>query len=72
LDELNDVADRGATATEWLFGGQGVMAADEIELLHTVGNEGSCRVANRCGYVLESLPPKFPDEGHRHVRKRPT
>ena len=64
------------TATEWLFGGQDVMPADEIELLHTVGNEGSCRVAQKCGYVLESvlapMPPKFPDAGHRHLRKRPT
>jgi len=49
--------------------------AGEIELLHTVGNEGSCRVAQKCGYVLESvlapMPPKFPDEGHRHLRRRP-
>ena len=63
------------TATEWLFGLQDIMPADEIELLHTVGNEGSCRVAQKCGYVLESLlapmPPKFPNEGHRHLRKRP-
>jgi RimJ/RimL family protein N-acetyltransferase len=63
------------TATEWLFGGQRIMATDEIELLHTVGNEGSCRVAQKCGYVLESvlapMPPKFPAEGHRHLRKRP-
>ena len=62
-------------ATEWLFSGQDILAADEIELLHTVGNEGSCRVAQKCGYVLESvlapMPPKFPDEGHRHLRKRP-
>lgn len=62
-------------ATEWLFGGQDIMPADEIELLHTVGNEGSCRVAQKCGYVLDSvlapMPPKFPDEGHRHLRKRP-
>jgi RimJ/RimL family protein N-acetyltransferase len=63
------------TATQWLFGEQDVMPADEIELLHTVGNEGSCRVAHKCGYILESvlapLPPKFPDQGHRHLRKRP-
>jgi RimJ/RimL family protein N-acetyltransferase len=63
------------TATEWLFGGQDIMPADEVELLHTVGNEGSCRVAQKCGYVLESvippLPPRFPEEGHRHLRKRP-
>jgi RimJ/RimL family protein N-acetyltransferase len=62
-------------ATEWLFGGQDFIPADEIELLHTVGNEGSCRVAQKCGYVLDSvlppLPPEFPHEGHRHLRKRP-
>lgn len=64
-----------ATATEWLFGGQDIMPAGEVELLHTVGNEGSCRVAQKCGYVLESvlapMPPQFPNEGHRHLRKRP-
>jgi RimJ/RimL family protein N-acetyltransferase len=62
-------------ATEWLFGGQDIMPADEVELLHAVGNEGSCRVARKCGYVLESvlapMPPQFPDEGHRHLRRRP-
>jgi RimJ/RimL family protein N-acetyltransferase len=62
------------TVTEWLFGGQDIMPADEIELLHTVGNEASCRVAQKCGYVLESvlapMPPKFPSEGHRHLRTR--
>ena len=62
-------------ATRWLFGEQDLMPADEIELLHAVGNEGSCRVAQKCGYVLDSvlapMPPKFPAEGHRHVLKRP-
>ena len=62
------------TATQWLFGGQELMPADEIELLHTVGNEGSCRVAQKCGYDLESVlppfPPTFPNEAHRHLRKR--
>ena len=61
--------------TEWLFGGQDIMPAGEIELLHTVGNEGSCRVAQKCGYILDSvlapMPPRFPHEGHRHLRKRP-
>jgi RimJ/RimL family protein N-acetyltransferase len=63
------------TATEWMFGGRDIMPADEVELLHAVGNEGSCRVARKCGYVLESvlapMPPKFPNEGHRHLRTRP-
>lgn len=63
------------TATQWLFGSQGIMPADEVELLHTVGNEGSCRVAEKSGYPLDSIlpamPPQFPDEGHRHLRRRP-
>jgi RimJ/RimL family protein N-acetyltransferase len=62
--------------TEWLSGGQQIMPAGEIELLHAVGNEASCRVAQKCGYVLESvlapMPPKFPSEGHRHLRTRVT
>jgi len=63
------------TATEWLFGKQDIVPADEVELRHTIGNEGSCRVAQKCGYIMESvlppMPPKFPSEGHRHLRKRP-
>lgn len=63
-------------ATEWLFGGQDIVPADEIELLHTVGNEGSCRVAQKCGCALGSvlapMPPEFPDQGHRHLRRRPS
>jgi RimJ/RimL family protein N-acetyltransferase len=62
-------------ATEWLFGGQDMMPADEIELLHKAANVGSCRVAQKCGYALDSvLPPTLPkyrEEGHRHLRKRP-
>ncbi|MBR7827899.1 GNAT family N-acetyltransferase [Actinospica sp. MGRD01-02] len=61
--------------TEWLFGEQDQFPADEIELLHTVGNEGSCRVAQKCGYVFDSLlaprPPRYPEAGHRHLRWRP-
>lgn len=61
--------------TEWLFSGQDIMPAEEIELLHTVGNEGSCRVAQKCDYALDSIlapmPPRFPHEGHRHLRRRP-
>lgn len=61
-------------ATDWLFGRQDALPADEVELLHTVGNEGSCRVAHKCGYVLDSvlapMPPQYPDAGHRHVRRR--
>ncbi|MFD9706143.1 GNAT family N-acetyltransferase [Lentzea sp. NPDC059081] len=45
-----------------------------LELLHAVDNHPSCRVAEKCGYVLHGLlpaaPPEFPGEGHRHVRVR--
>jgi RimJ/RimL family protein N-acetyltransferase len=63
------------TATQWFFGPQDIMPTDEVELLHTIGNEGSCRVAEKSGYPLDSilpaLPPQFPNEGHRHLRRRP-
>lgn len=43
-----------------------------LDLFHTVGNEASCRVAVKCGYVLRDLlpaaPPAFPALGHRHCR----
>ncbi|RAG80261.1 GNAT family N-acetyltransferase, partial [Streptacidiphilus pinicola] len=73
----NGIASRCVdAATTWLFGDQDLMPADEIELLHTVGNEGSCRVAQKCGYTLDSVlpshPPQFPHQGHRHLRKRPS
>lgn len=53
-------------------------AADEVpvsrfELIHTVGNDASCRVAHKLGFELaEQLPPflpKFPYPGHLHVRQ---
>ncbi|HTE71835.1 MAG TPA: GNAT family protein [Actinomycetes bacterium] len=38
--------------TGWAFGGLGV---ERISLPHTVGNEASCRVAEKAGYVLEGI-----------------
>jgi RimJ/RimL family protein N-acetyltransferase len=41
-----------------------------LELIHSVGNDASCRVAEKCGFRLaEILPPQppWPDEGHLHV-----
>ncbi|MEV6239164.1 GNAT family N-acetyltransferase [Lentzea sp. NPDC051838] len=44
----------------------------QLSLLHAVGNEASCRVAEKCGFVLHELvpasPPAFPNDAHRHVR----
>ncbi|MDX3657545.1 GNAT family N-acetyltransferase [Streptomyces sp. ID05-26A] len=57
------------TVSQWAFD---VHALTRLALLHAAGNEASCRVAIRCGYVLEdalpAAPPAFPAEGHRHVR----
>ena len=38
--------------TGWAFGGLGV---ERISLPHTVGNDASCRVAAKAGYVLEGV-----------------
>lgn len=50
-------------------------AADPVkrfELIHSVGNDASCRVALKLGFELEeelpAHPLKFPDPGHLHVR----
>lgn len=42
-----------------------------FELIHTIGNDASCRVAQKLGFALEQeLPPsvKWPEPGHLHVR----
>lgn len=56
------------SATEW--------AADapvsRFELIHTVGNDASCRVAGKLGFELAeelpAYPPKYPEPGHLHMR----
>ncbi|WP_406110229.1 GNAT family N-acetyltransferase [Streptomyces sp. NBC_01003] len=56
----------------WVLGPQRVMPVTRLDLLHASGNHGSCRVADKCQYVLRAvLPaqlPAFPTEGHLHVR----
>lgn len=45
-----------------------------FELIHTLGNDASCRVAGKLGFAFEcELPPslKFPEPGHLHVRPWP-
>ena len=43
-----------------------------LELIHTLGNAASCRVAQKLGFEfaqdLPAFPPKFPNPGHLHVR----
>ncbi|MFD7491333.1 GNAT family N-acetyltransferase [Streptomyces sp. NPDC059832] len=53
-----------------VFAGDGLM---RLELMHQLGNEASCRVAEKSGYgFVEVLParPPWPLDGHRHVRLR--
>jgi RimJ/RimL family protein N-acetyltransferase len=46
---------------------------ERLELLHSVGNHASCRMAEKAGFpfsaVLPPLLPDFPDDGHLHVRR---
>lgn len=46
-----------------------------LELLHSLDNTASCRVARKCGYALTArlpaTPPHFPLDGHLHTRHLP-
>ncbi|GAA3487211.1 GNAT family N-acetyltransferase [Streptomyces cremeus] len=59
--------------SRWALGPECPLPVTRLELLHAVGNEGSCRVALKCGYALEAvlppLPPSHPGKGHLHVRE---
>lgn len=60
--------------TDWVFGALAEDGPVRLDLLHQVGNDASCRVAEKCGYDLaEVLPPRpaWPRGGHRHLRLRP-
>ncbi|GII30528.1 GNAT family N-acetyltransferase [Planotetraspora mira] len=58
--------------SRWALGAQRIMPLARLDLLHAVDNHGSCRVAEKCRYVLRSVlpaqPPAFPHKGHLHVR----
>ncbi|GII56297.1 putative acetyltransferase [Planotetraspora thailandica] len=60
------------TVSRWALGSQRIVPLVRLDLLHAVDNHASCRVADKCGYVLQSVlpaqPPVFPHEGHLHVR----
>ncbi|MET9264209.1 GNAT family N-acetyltransferase [Amycolatopsis sp. NPDC004079] len=59
-------------ASRWALGTQRFVSLSRLDLLHAEDNPASCRVAEKCGYVLDGLlppaPPDFPVSGHRHVR----
>ncbi|MEW9530978.1 GNAT family N-acetyltransferase [Microbispora sp. NPDC049125] len=58
--------------SRWALGSQRVMPLTRLNLLHASDNHASCRVAEKCRYLLHSVlpaqPPAFPTEGHLHVR----
>lgn len=60
------------TVSRWALETQELVHLTRLELLHAKDNQASCRVAEKCGYLLHDLlpaaPPAFADSGHRHVR----
>ncbi len=67
------IATRAVRAVcEWAFGLPGTRSLERLELIHAIGNQASCRVADKAGFtlsaVLPPLPPEFPDDGHLHTR----
>jgi len=57
---------------DWAFRLPRHRPLEQLELLHSVGNHASCRVAEKARFtfsaVLPPLLPDFPDDGHLHVR----
>ncbi|TCC30880.1 N-acetyltransferase [Kribbella speibonae] len=56
------------------WAGDTFVALERLALIHQVDNVASCRVAQKCGFAWEQTltpaPPRFPLEGHLHVRRR--
>jgi RimJ/RimL family protein N-acetyltransferase len=59
-------------ACEWVFRLPRSRPLERLELIHAVGNQASCRVADKAGFALSAvippLPPEFPEDGHLHIR----
>jgi RimJ/RimL family protein N-acetyltransferase len=59
--------------SEWAFSLPRHRPLERLELLHSVGNHASCRVADKAGFafsaILPPLLPDFPEDGHLHVRR---
>jgi RimJ/RimL family protein N-acetyltransferase len=67
------VASRSVDALcQWTLAQPRKRPLERLELLHSVDNHASCRVAEKTGFrlseILPPLPPDFPDDGHLHVR----
>jgi RimJ/RimL family protein N-acetyltransferase len=61
-----------SAACEWAFRLPRYRLLERLELIHAVGNQASCRVAEKAGFalsaVLPPLLPDFPHDGHLHIR----
>jgi RimJ/RimL family protein N-acetyltransferase len=57
---------------DWAFRLPRRRPLERLELLHSVGNAASCRVAEKARFsfstVLPPLLPQFPADGHLHIR----
>jgi|HubBroStandDraft_3_1064219.scaffolds.fasta_scaffold130548_2 RimJ/RimL family protein N-acetyltransferase len=67
------IAPRAVDAvSEWAFRLPRRRPLERLELLHSVGNAASCRVAEKARFtfstVLPPLLPEFPADGHLHIR----
>jgi RimJ/RimL family protein N-acetyltransferase len=60
-------------ACEWIFRLPRRRPLEPLELIRAVGNQASCRVADKAGFALTSvlppLLPEFPNDGHLHIRR---
>jgi RimJ/RimL family protein N-acetyltransferase len=60
-----------AAALEWAYRVWADNPVARVNLIHTVGNDASCRVAEKLGFRLEERypphPVKFPEPAHLHV-----
>ncbi|WP_217370999.1 GNAT family N-acetyltransferase [Nonomuraea antri] len=67
------VAPRALDAlTTWAFRTFAATGLTQLELLHQVDNQASCRVAEKARYRFhQTLPahPPFPKDGHLHIRQ---
>ncbi len=59
--------------TDWAFDTFAERGLKRLVLRHQVDNVASCRVAQKCRFefdqILAPAPPRFPLEGHLHVRR---
>ncbi|WP_260473824.1 GNAT family N-acetyltransferase [Amycolatopsis balhimycina] len=45
------------TVSQWALSTQGLVPLTRLDLLHAEDNRASCRVAEKCSYLLPAAPP---------------